>query len=224
MTLLKTLMATAALAVAAAPAIANAGVDLITDGGFESPALSTGAYVYENATVGGWTWSGGAILINAANAGPNGSAWYPSAPAPTGFGGVQFAGVQSTGSLSQTFNVTGAGPLSLSWLSGGRPASYGCCNGDQSYQVLVGGVVEGTYSTTSGQAFAAESLTLSGLGAGPHTLTFQGLSPADETAFIDNVSVTATGVPEPATWTLMLVGFGGMAAALRARRRIPAAV
>lgn len=223
MSLYKRLAAAAFLAVAAVPAIANAGVDLISNGGFESPTLGAGNYDYVGGTLNSWTYSGSAILINAANPNPGGSAWYPSAPAPTGFGGVQFAGVQQQGSLSQTFNVTSSGALDLTWLSGGRPASYGCCNGDQSYQVLVGGVVEGTYSTTSGQAFTPVSLTLLGLGLGAHTLTFQGRSPNDETAFIDNVSLSAAAVPEPAAWALMLVGFGGMGAAIRGRRTATAA-
>ena len=36
-------------------------------------------------------------------------------------------------------------------------------------------------------------------------------------AFLDGVSLTA--VPEPATWAIMLMGFAGLGAALRARRR-----
>ena len=221
MYLFKSLLATAALAVATVPAIANAAVNLITNGGFESPTLSTGDYTYVDGTLDGWTWSGDAILINATNPNPGGNGWWPSAPAPSGFGGVQFAGVQDQGSLSQTFNVTAGGALDLTWLAGGRPASYGCCNGDQSYEVLVDGVVEGkSYSTTSGQVFTPVSLTLLGLGLGPHTLTFQGLTTHDETAFIDNVSIAAGGggVPEPAAWALMLVGLGGMGVAIRGRR------
>ena len=35
----------------------------------------------------------------------------------------------------------------------------------------------------------------------------------------DNLSLTLTSVPEPATWAMMLVGFGGLGAALRSRRR-----
>jgi hypothetical protein len=36
---------------------------------------------------------------------------------------------------------------------------------------------------------------------------------------IDNIFVGALGVPEPATWAMMIVGFGGIGAALRGRRR-----
>jgi len=34
-----------------------------------------------------------------------------------------------------------------------------------------------------------------------------------------SVAITPTGVPEPATWALMLVGLGGLGAGLRSRRR-----
>ena len=36
---------------------------------------------------------------------------------------------------------------------------------------------------------------------------------------LDTVGVYVAGAPEPATWALMIVGIGGMGAALRARRR-----
>ena len=42
------------------------------------------------------------------------------------------------------------------------------------------------------------------------TIEFEGQIAGDETAFIDNVSITA--VPEPATWARMLVGFGSLGA------------
>ena len=54
------------------------------------------------------------------------------------------------------------------------------------------------------------------------TLTF---ASATGTAFgpaLDNVSVA--GVTEPATWAMMLIGFGGLGAALRSRRRSAAAL
>jgi hypothetical protein len=34
-----------------------------------------------------------------------------------------------------------------------------------------------------------------------------------------NISASTTAVPEPATWTLMLIGIGGLGAALRSSRK-----
>jgi hypothetical protein len=53
----------------------------------------------------------------------------------------------------------------------------------------------------------------------------QGLG--DEFFGLDNVTVTGTpsvgGVPEPATWSLMLIGFGAAGAMARSRRKVTAA-
>ncbi|HLZ76552.1 MAG TPA: PEPxxWA-CTERM sorting domain-containing protein [Phenylobacterium sp.] len=35
---------------------------------------------------------------------------------------------------------------------------------------------------------------------------------------IDKITISGAGTPEPATWALMLMGFGGLGASLRARR------
>jgi hypothetical protein len=44
-------------------------------------------------------------------------------------------------------------------------------------------------------------------------------------AALDNISLTsASSVPEPASWALVLVGFGAAGAAIRSRRRGLAAV
>lgn len=54
---------------------------------------------------------------------------------------------------------------------------------------------------------SSTALTSSNLGVGLDNVTF------------DRVVATTPGVPEPATWALMLAGFGGAGAMLRSRRR-----
>jgi hypothetical protein len=228
------LSALTALLAFTAAANAQAG-ELIANGGFENPYLGTlnpylgnftypgllsypgnppEALIYPDATLDSWTYNGSA-LVN----GQTGSDWYGPIP-PTGFGGYQFAALQSMGSLSQDFTSPG-GDLTLSWLTGGRPNLFGAEGGDQTYVVEVDGSTVGTFSTVSGEAFTPETLALTGVSAGSHTLAFQGLVASDETAFLDNVLIvtgTVVTVPEPATWILAMVGFGARGAAPRASR------
>jgi hypothetical protein len=44
------------------------------------------------------------------------------------------------------------------------------------------------------------------------------LSSGSNSFEVDNFAVTSTGVPEPAAWALMIMGFGAMGVALRRRR------
>ena len=55
--------------------------------------------------------------------------------------------------------------------------------------------------------------------AGANTLRFyQTGSSGEASPIIDNVTVSSAAVPEPATWGLMILGFGGAGALLRRRR------
>ena len=94
----------------------------------------------------------------------------------------------------------------ISWLDAGRP-NLGCCNGDQTYLVELNGTLLGTYSTTSGQNFRLETTT-GLLVVGNNTLSFIGTVNADETAFIDAVSVSP--IPESSTWAMTILGFLGV--------------
>jgi len=212
-------VAGAALATAVFAAPAAASTNLLVNGGFEAANLASGAYVYPDhgTTVDGWYYYGPAIVDGT---GP--SAWWPDGPAMTGFEGENFAALQTTGVLAQNFTLNTNG-LDLSWLDAGRPRSWGCCNGDQNYQVLLYNydtasmITVGQYATVSGQQFSQKTASVQGLATGSYALIFQGLTAdRDETAFIDNVS--AVGVPEPATWALMILGFGGAGMMLRRRR------
>lgn len=208
-------------------------VELIQNGGFESPYLGPSHWSYPGQTsypgsppediiiptptIDGWTYDNSAIVNGQA-----GSDWYGPIP-PTGFSGYQFAALQLTSSLSQTF-TSPSGDLTLSWLSAGRPNNYGTYGGDQMYLVELDGRTIGSFSTVSSPpfdvTFSLDTLDLGDVSAGSHTLTFQGLATTDETAFLDNVSITAAAatVPEPSTWTAVLVGFAGFGAATLLRR------
>ncbi len=73
-----------------------------------------------------------------------------------------------------------------------------------------------TLSTTNG--WEGESLAFTASGASTN-LSLLGTSGFNYIG-LDNVSVVDVGgVPEPATWTMMLIGFGGLGAALRSRRK-----
>jgi hypothetical protein len=200
------------LAAVALMAASGAQADnLLGDGGFETTNIGSGNYDYPDGGLNGWTYQG-AALVNAQGS----SGWYGGS-APTGREGQQFAALQSTGSLSQTFTAT-ASTLLLSWLNAGRPY-FGGYNGDQTYEVLLDGASLGTFATTSGEVFTRQNLTLEGLAEGSnHTLTYQGLVGRDETAFLDDVSLRAA-VPEPATWAMMILGFGAIGLTLRGGRR-----
>jgi hypothetical protein len=166
--------------------------DFVLNRSFEAPRIGTGKFHYYYRTKLHLSYSGNAVLINAANPAPGGSEWWPSAPCPPGYKGEQFAGVQMTGALSQSFTIPASGDFSLRWLAAGRPVSYGGDhNGDEVYDVEIDGVVVSKkYSTTSGEPFTPQHLALTGLSAGVHTLTFRGLVTArDETAFVDNVEL-----------------------------------
>ncbi len=209
-----------AVTLAAAFVASNASAaNLLSNGSFEAPNLGTGNYTYPGATWANWTY-GGSALVNAQGY----SAWYGAA-APAGQDGFQFAALQGTSTLSQSFMALTSSAL-VTWIDAGRPSIYGgCCTGNQSYTVKINGVSVGGGSTVTSQAFSGHTATLGGLIIGnSYTLTFAGLVARDETAFIDNVAVSPieelAPIPEPASWALMLTGFGLTGLAMRRKRLI----
>ena len=101
-------------------------------------------------------------------------------------------------------------------------------------------VLQRTYYSATNQVFAGALLSThlfntSGLGtfddtvyvapnAGPYSLTTRYTITAPTIGLSQNTISIHAGVPEPGTWALMIMGFGGAGAMLRARRRQVVAV
>ena len=227
----------------AAPLTANAIVLAggIADGGFETKggALPVTDYCYDGfATPGGpacaaGAWSGNGIIRS-------GSGAWGGTTTPDG---NYYAFVQGAGVLSQTFTADSSGVFTLSWLDAGRSNNGGA----QTYEVSVTDAlistqpakafrfsilppvnvslgVLGSFTTSPGQAFTGRSSGSFTLTAGSsYVVSFTGLVAADVTSFIDSVALVPSAVPEPASWSLLIVGFAAVGAAARRRRTALAA-
>ena len=111
--------------------------------------------------------------------------------------------------LDTDFTYTPA--ASNPWAIEAEPGIYGASN------LTFGGYTVGSYDTFS-QSFATTvgssytlGLSFSTFGAGPNGLRIS----------TGNLASVAA-VPEPSTWALMLLGFGGMGVSLRRRRKTAA--
>lgn len=75
----------------------------------------------------------------------------------------------------------------------------------------------GTYNLTGGGTNVMQ-LAQTLIVGGQYEFSFTGSNPQDSAVANGNVTIQAA-VPEPATWAMMLFGFGGIGLAMRRRRR-----
>jgi hypothetical protein len=144
------------------------------------------------------------------------SAW-PGTATPAG---EYYAFIQDGGSVNQKFTVASDGMYILSFLEAGRDGTV--ASGDQLYEVLLDGSPIYSGSTTTAQPFTAIFTDPFSLLAGQtYSLSFHGMTfTGDQTAYIDDVALSAAApsVPEPSSWAMLLIGFGATGFAMRRRK------
>src|SRR5262245_18400790 len=163
---------------------------VVAGGGFESPAVGSGAFgAFRYGPAGTpWAFAGGAGVAGNGSGFTSGN---PNAPEDSQVGYLQF-----TGSFSQTVNLA-AGTYRLTFLAAQRGNFQP--GGPQTVRVLVDGQAVGTFTPTF-TAYAGFTTAVFTVAAGPHTIVFQGLDPSVgvSTAFIDNVDLSPTPPPPAA--------------------------
>ncbi len=202
----------AAVAALAFSLPAQAAVNLVQDGNFDSPAAPGTFATYTNGqSFGGWTVTGDSVDLI-------GSYW----GAPAGGGSVDLAGT-SAGGIYQTIAAP-TGNYNLSFYLAGNPDG-----GDplKNVQVtLLSGLNVDTFDfsfDTTGHSKSAMGYILESLNIVSHgdPITLQFSSTDGNTpygAVIGGVSLAAA-VPEPASWAMLLLGFGGIGMMMRIRAR-----
>jgi hypothetical protein len=128
----------------------------------------------------------------------------------TGSGDVPAGEIQSIASLA-------SGDYTVSFLLAGNLRSAA----DQVTAVSIGGTTVDVTPSSNSQGYTPYTLYFTGVSG---QLAFTDLGPSDQQGdLLDNVVVT-TGVPEPATWAMMLMGFGAVGFMMRGSRRKQAGV
>jgi hypothetical protein len=127
------------------------------------------------------------------------------------------------GSITLTFDAVALGSLptaaGLVWTDGNNPITFEAF--DQNGVSL--GTIVGNHADGSFTGGTAEDRFYGATNAGGISKLVISNPPGIEIDHIQyGVGAAATGgVPEPASWALMVLGFGGLGAAMRARRRTP---
>jgi hypothetical protein len=242
----KALLAAAAITLLS-PLAANA-TNLVLNGDFSATSATSSGLASTN-TMTDWTNNGTFVLLCMPNtcdnnsvvgggfalAGPNDGFSNGFTTSPDGGNFVAFdSDPDFHGTLTQTITGLTAGTTyQLSFYMGGAEE----INIDETTTTEI-------TATFAGQSFSTPTITTPGNGFSPwvqYTTTFTANGTSDVLSFLatggpsgdppyallDGVSLTAVtaggGVPEPAIWAMMLVGFGGVGAAIRSRRKLAAA-
>jgi hypothetical protein len=191
-------VAVAAIFTAATPALAATTFST----NFDSTSFGSGAGFTTLSSYEGWTGGSNGIEVQYNNV------------AGLAFSGANFVELDTNANSSMS-RIIDAGSYILKYWYSDRPNVPASSNG---VSVMLGANALLTTPGGAGREGTRWSeKTVSFSVAAPTTLTFAALGTSDSLGgYIDSVSLSA--VPEPMTWTMMIVGFGMMGAALRNRR------
>ena len=190
---------------------------ILLESTFEEVAVGANSYVIVN-TASGWTKGDGYGSGDAGIEVQNNVAGAPAAN-----GGQKFVELDSTANSSMYYTFSYTGRVDLSFLYSPRPNVPADSNG---ISVLLNGqllnpplsVTGGPIQQTDWQSYGANFSVQSG-----DILSFSAIGTNDSLGgYIDNITISA--VPEPATWAMMIIGFGAAGAAMRNNRRRQAAL
>ena len=205
----------AAACVAVCGMATSAGAAAFTNGSFEQGVDPGSTFVtLSNGSTGvtGWVVGGDSIDYI-------GGYWQ----AQDGSRSIDLSG-NANGSIAQTFDTVAGQAYQVNFFLAGNPdggpaakLEITSADGGQQQDSLF--TVTGSDSRTN-MGWTAFSYKFSATGSST-TLAFASATGTPFGPALDNVSVS-TAVPEPASWALMLVGFGGLGAVMRRQRRTAA--
>jgi hypothetical protein len=216
------------LAAGAAVAGQASAANLLVNGDFETPATPNGGYtIYGGGdSFTGWSVTGPAgnavLQLNTNYTEPN-----ITFPAESGLTSMDLTGAGNTGPTSgvnQSVATVLGKTYNLSFWVGNADGSG---NGNYTLPSTVDLSIDGgalqpftnsniTHFSTNWELFTTSFVAN---GASTNIAFLNGTGLADAETGLDNVSLTTAGVPEPASWALMLTGVFGLGAVLRVNRR-----
>lgn len=205
----------AALAASTTVSSQASAAELIINGNFSNGLTGWAAYTTSNGTVG--TPTATTFDVTGDNV--------ADTAARLQVGEVSYDNVQRGGGLFQQFTLAEAGSVDFSVAFASRAPNQNLSGGR--FSLLIDGV-EGAAFDTAGMAAGTTKLgTLSFssvLSSGVHTYSLQATRPyitdgGTPFQYFTNASArTMSAVPEPASWTIMIVGFGAVGGAMRKRK------
>ena len=209
------------LAAAALLAVPASAVELVVNGGFESPVTSNGGFAQfaGGSSFAGWSVLGNDVIIINTNYNEQGLGFN----ANSGSNSIDLTGSGNTGptnGVTQTIG-TNLGNYTLRFFVGNASPTGG--NGNNYTQPstvnlsINGGAIQSfTNATDTPNAVNWKQFSVSFITETPTTITFTNGTVGDNMLGLDDVSVTAA-VPEPSVWGMMILGFGLVGFAARRR-------